>query len=70
MSGSGAGPGWVRDDLMTIDAGVAYKSRKYALCSLKAECTNMVRGLHLLCYWMLTNLSLIERYTVRLGWSL
>ena len=28
---------------MTREAGVAYKSRKYELCSLKAECTNLAK---------------------------
>ena len=28
---------------MTRETGVAYKSRKYELCSLKAECTNLAK---------------------------
>jgi len=28
---------------MTREAGVAYKSRKYELCSIKAECTNLTK---------------------------
>jgi len=28
---------------MTREAGVAYKSRKYELCSIKAECTNLAK---------------------------
>ena len=29
--------------LMTRDVGVAYKSMKYELCNLKAECTNLAK---------------------------
>jgi len=29
--------------LMTREAGVAYKSRRYELCCLKAECTNLAK---------------------------
>jgi len=29
--------------IMTREAGVAYKSRRYELCSLKAECTNLAK---------------------------
>ena len=29
--------------LMTREAGVAYKSRKYGLCTLKAVCTNLAK---------------------------
>ena len=29
---------------MTSEAGVAYKSIKYELCNLKAECTNLAKA--------------------------
>ena len=57
---------------MTREAGVAYKSIKYELCNLKAECTNIAKEFMtavLLDVNRWINLSLVERY-MKLGWNL
>ena len=58
--------------LMTREARVAYKSIKYELCNLKAECTNLAKEFTTVVFldvnrWI--NLSLAERY-MKLGWNL
>ena len=58
--------------LMTREAGVAYKSIKYKLCNLKADCTNLAKEFTTVVFldvnrWI--NLSLVERY-MKLGWNL
>ena len=57
--------------LMTREARVAYKSIKYELCSLKAECTNLAKEFTTTVFLdvnRLMNLSLVERY-MKLGWN-
>ena len=51
---------------------MAYKSIKYELCNLKAECTNLDKEFTTAVFldvnrWI--NLSLVERY-MELGWNL
>ena len=57
---------------MTREARVAYKSIKYELCNLKAECTNLAKEFTTAAFldvnrWI--NLSPVERY-MKLGWNL